>query len=207
MPFLRVFLADKTISPENGDASRRLAGLIEDEVLAKEPHASLDVPLAAYLENGSNYETVRLIALSDRVYGQGRELRRAVRLRAGGDPRAARHVRARRRRRVLGVPDAGSAARGRPAAGADRARGAAADLRGRRGDASEPAGARAGRGRAVRLRLVRVRLHRLVHARRSLGGLGRHGTAGALPRDRRARFAPGTPISPRARESTSSRSS
>ncbi len=29
----------------------------------------LDVPLAAYLENGSNYETVRLIALSDRVYG------------------------------------------------------------------------------------------------------------------------------------------
>ena len=70
VPFLRVFLADKTISPENGDASQRLGGLIEDEVLAKEPHASLDVPLAAYLENGSNYETVRLIALSDRVYGK-----------------------------------------------------------------------------------------------------------------------------------------
>ena len=69
VPFLRVFLADKTVSPENGDASRRLARLIEDEVLAKEPHAGLRVPLAAYLENGSNYETVRLIALSDRVYG------------------------------------------------------------------------------------------------------------------------------------------
>jgi len=70
VPFLRVFLADKTVSPENGDASRRLARLIEDEVLAKEPHAGLGVPLAAYLENGSNYETVRLIALSDRVYGK-----------------------------------------------------------------------------------------------------------------------------------------
>ena len=70
VPFLRVFLADKTISPENGDASLRLARLIEDEVLATEPHAGLDVPLGAYLENGSNYETVRLIALSDRVYGK-----------------------------------------------------------------------------------------------------------------------------------------
>jgi hypothetical protein len=70
VPFLRVFLADKTISPENGDASRRLADLIEAEVLSKEPHAGLDVPLDAYLENGSNYETVRLIALSDRVYGR-----------------------------------------------------------------------------------------------------------------------------------------
>ena len=40
VPFLRVWLADRTISPENGDASRRLAGLIEREVLAKDPHAA-----------------------------------------------------------------------------------------------------------------------------------------------------------------------
>lgn len=73
VPFLRVFPADKTISPENGPASRRLAALIEDEVLAKEPFASLDVPLAAYLRNGSNYEVVRLIALSDRVLGRDNE--------------------------------------------------------------------------------------------------------------------------------------
>ncbi len=70
VPFLRVFLADRTISPENGSASRRLAELIEQDVLAKEPHASLGVPLDAYLQNGSNYETVRLIALSDRVLGR-----------------------------------------------------------------------------------------------------------------------------------------
>jgi hypothetical protein len=71
VPFLRVFTADKTISPENGSASQRLGELIEQEVLAKEPQRSLNVPLDAYLRNGSNYETVRLIALSDRVLGRG----------------------------------------------------------------------------------------------------------------------------------------
>jgi hypothetical protein len=70
VPFLRVFTADRTISPENGSASRRLADLIEQEVLAKEPHRSLNVSLDAYLRNPSNYEAVRLIALSDRVLGR-----------------------------------------------------------------------------------------------------------------------------------------
>lgn len=69
VPFLRVFLADKTIAPENGPASKRLAALIEQEVLAREPHLGLAVTLDAYLENGSNYEIVRLIALSDSVLG------------------------------------------------------------------------------------------------------------------------------------------
>jgi hypothetical protein len=70
VPFLRVWLADRTIAPENGPASRRLALLVEGHVLTEEPFASLHVPLEAYLANGSNYETVRLIALSDRVYGR-----------------------------------------------------------------------------------------------------------------------------------------
>jgi hypothetical protein len=70
VPFLRVFTADATIAPENGSASRRLAALIEQEVLAKEPHAGLGVTLDEYLANPSNYETVRLIALSDRVLGR-----------------------------------------------------------------------------------------------------------------------------------------
>ena len=70
VPFLRVWLADKTVAPENGPASRRLARLIEEEVLSDEPFRNLDVPLDAYLANGSNYETVRLIALSDRVLGR-----------------------------------------------------------------------------------------------------------------------------------------
>ena len=70
VPFLRVWLADRTIAPENGPGSRRLADLVEHEVLTEEPFRSLGVPLDAYLANGSNYETVRLIALSDRVLGR-----------------------------------------------------------------------------------------------------------------------------------------
>ncbi len=70
VPFLRVFAADRSISPGNGAASQRLGRLVEDEVLTSEPFASLEVPLDAYFANGTNYETVRLIALSDRVLGR-----------------------------------------------------------------------------------------------------------------------------------------
>jgi len=71
VPFLRVWLADESIAPENGSDSRRLASLIEREVLANGPHTRLDVTLDAYFANPSNYETVRLIALSDQVLGKG----------------------------------------------------------------------------------------------------------------------------------------
>ncbi len=70
VPFLQVFTSNRTIAPENGDASRRLGELIEKEVLSRDPHKSLGVGLDAYLANGSNYETVRLIALSDTVLGK-----------------------------------------------------------------------------------------------------------------------------------------
>jgi hypothetical protein len=70
VPFLQVFTSNGTIDPANGEASRRLGALIEDEVLTRDPHAGLDVPLDAYLANGTNYETVRLIALSDSVLGR-----------------------------------------------------------------------------------------------------------------------------------------
>jgi Dolichyl-phosphate-mannose-protein mannosyltransferase len=70
VPFLIVFTGNHTISPDNGPSSRRLADLIEQEVLAKPPFQSLRVPLETYLQTGSNYETVRLIALSDRVLGR-----------------------------------------------------------------------------------------------------------------------------------------
>jgi hypothetical protein len=70
VPFLRVFTADRTIASENGPASQSLADAVEREVLPDEPYAGLDVPVDVYLENGSNYETVRLIALSDREFGR-----------------------------------------------------------------------------------------------------------------------------------------
>jgi hypothetical protein len=70
VPFLQVFTSGGTISPENGSASERLGELVEDEVLSREPHAGLGVTLDAYFANGTNYETVRLIALSDTVLGR-----------------------------------------------------------------------------------------------------------------------------------------
>jgi hypothetical protein len=70
VPFLQVFTDNRTIAPENGPASRRLAELIREDVLSRDPHARLGVTLDAYLQNGSNYETVRLIALSDDVLGE-----------------------------------------------------------------------------------------------------------------------------------------
>ena len=70
VPFLQVFTSNRTIAAENGPASERLAALIEQEVLSRDPHARLDVSLDAYLASGSNYETVRLIALSDGVLGR-----------------------------------------------------------------------------------------------------------------------------------------
>jgi hypothetical protein len=70
VPFLQVFTSNGTISPENGPASERLGELVADEVLTREPHAGLGVTLDAYFRNGTNYETVRLIALSDSVLGR-----------------------------------------------------------------------------------------------------------------------------------------
>ena len=69
VPFLQVFTSNRTISPDNGPASERLAALIEGQVLDRPPFSPLDVSLEAYLRNGTNYETVRLIALSDRAFG------------------------------------------------------------------------------------------------------------------------------------------
>jgi hypothetical protein len=71
VPFLQVFTGNGTIDPANGEASRRLGELIREEVLSRDPHARLGVTLDAYLTNGTNYETVRLIALSDTVLGRG----------------------------------------------------------------------------------------------------------------------------------------
>ena len=122
--------------------------------------------------NGSNYETVRLIALSDSVLGRDENYDvlfdsavEAIREHPGD-------VLPRRRRHVLGVPAAEAAPRGRRPARADGARGARADVRVGRRRAPEPAGHGPRRRRAVRLRLVRVRLHRLVHARRPVGRSG-----------------------------------
>ncbi len=70
VPFFRVFLDDRAIDPDNGPASRRLGDAIERHVLTLPRFRALDVDLDTYLQGGSNFEVIRLITLSDRVFGR-----------------------------------------------------------------------------------------------------------------------------------------
>ena len=186
VPFLRVWLADKTVEPENGDASQRLADLIESEVLTEDPHARLDVPLDAYLENGTNYETVRLIALSDEVLGRGENYDVIF-------DSALEGIRESPGTYVRGVADTfweflqqqplredvAPREQTEPEAPAPTYESNGVVL-------PESAGICPRGRRAVRLRLVRLRLHRLVHARASRARVGRLRAAAALQGDRLA---------------------
>jgi len=69
VPFFKV-LSLKTIDPQNGPSSRRLAAAIEHDVLTLPPYRRLHVDLATYLHSPSNLEAIRLIALSDRDFGR-----------------------------------------------------------------------------------------------------------------------------------------
>ena len=66
VPFFKV--AGQT-DPTNGDASRRLSDAVEREVLPLPPYASRGVDRATYFRGVGNLEVIRLIALSDRVFG------------------------------------------------------------------------------------------------------------------------------------------
>ena len=66
VPFFRV---GGETDPANGDASRRLADAVEREVLPLPPYASRDVDVETYFGGVGNLEVIRLIALSDRVFG------------------------------------------------------------------------------------------------------------------------------------------
>ncbi len=108
VPFLQRLARQQDDLARERRRLRAARGLIESEVLAEDPHARLDVTLDAYLANGTNYETVRLIALSDEVLGRGENYDvmfdsalEAIRERPGDVP-------PRRRRHVLGVPRSSS---------------------------------------------------------------------------------------------------
>jgi hypothetical protein len=66
VPFFRVA---GEVEAENGDASKRLASAIEDNVLPLPPYASRGVDVETYLHGVGNLEVIRLIALSDQVFG------------------------------------------------------------------------------------------------------------------------------------------
>ena len=66
VPFFRVA---GDVDPANGDASRRLAEAVERDVLTLPPYASRNVDVATYFRGAGNLEVIRMIALSDRVFG------------------------------------------------------------------------------------------------------------------------------------------
>jgi hypothetical protein len=66
VPFFRVGGA---VDPENGPASRRLADAVERYVLPLPPYASRGVDVQTYFRGLGNLEVIRMIALSDQVFG------------------------------------------------------------------------------------------------------------------------------------------
>jgi hypothetical protein len=66
VPFFRVA---GQIQADNGDASQRLASAIERNVLPLTPYASRNVDVETYFHGVGNLEVIRLIALSDQVFG------------------------------------------------------------------------------------------------------------------------------------------
>ncbi len=85
VPFYPAFLAHE-IKPDNGPASRRLAELVQHQVLVLPPYRDLGVGTRTYFASGQNYEVVRLAGLVDRVdglssdYGLLRDAAREIRV-------------------------------------------------------------------------------------------------------------------------------
>jgi hypothetical protein len=69
IPFYRAFITDRIVSPENGDASRRLGKAVEEHLLTREPYRSYRVTLDDVFENGSFRIHEDLYLLSDQVFG------------------------------------------------------------------------------------------------------------------------------------------
>jgi hypothetical protein len=69
VPFYRAFITDQIISPENGEASRRLAAAMQRNLLTREPYRSYDVTLEQLFSKGSFRVHEDLYILSDQVFG------------------------------------------------------------------------------------------------------------------------------------------
>lgn len=69
LPFFRAFVDDRIVRPENGPATRRLARLVEAELLPLEPYRSYGVDLDAFFASGSPRMHEDLVSLSDRSLG------------------------------------------------------------------------------------------------------------------------------------------
>ena len=69
IPFYRAFITDRIVSPENGDASRRLGDAVEKHLLTREPYRSYGVTMDDVFSTGSFRIHEDLYLLSDQVFG------------------------------------------------------------------------------------------------------------------------------------------
>ena len=90
LPLFRAYVTDRIVSPDNGPASRELAGVVARELLDKEPYRSYGIDLETFFSSGSPRMHEDMISLTDRVYGWdadyailGRVGREAVRAHPG----------------------------------------------------------------------------------------------------------------------------
>ena len=69
IPFYRAFITDRIVSPENGDASRRLGDAVQKHLLTRDPYRSYGVTLDDVFSTGSFRIHEDLYLLSDQVFG------------------------------------------------------------------------------------------------------------------------------------------
>lgn len=69
LPFERVFLTERIVSPENGPASRRLALAVERDLLPEEPYRSYGIRLDDFFSDPSPRMKEDLGALATRLWG------------------------------------------------------------------------------------------------------------------------------------------
>jgi len=69
LPFYRALTTDRIVSPDNGDASRRLGAAVERHLLTREPYRSYEVDLDEVFAGGSTRVHEDLFLLSDQVFG------------------------------------------------------------------------------------------------------------------------------------------
>jgi len=69
VPLFRAFVTDKIVEPGNGPASRRLATLVERELLPLEPYRSHRITVQKFFSSGDPRMHEDLVSLSDRSLG------------------------------------------------------------------------------------------------------------------------------------------
>ena len=68
-PFYRAFTTDHIVRPDNGPASRELAGAVRRELLPEEPYRSYGITLDEFFERGGPRAFEDVVGITDRLWG------------------------------------------------------------------------------------------------------------------------------------------